>query len=196
MEGELITSPTNIDYMIDQVRLRLGDFDGTIYSDTLIRTALISGIKYLQKRWRSKYQVVTSGTYTGDNGSSPSGYAQASTIDGIADIPINLAVNDVFRNPFVVFGQEQPPVIEQNDEDAIVLATAYIVHLAKLTNSSSAFVSWSTEDIRFTNTTAANTMRAVLETLQTELNTVFATRIAQPTMSRQPVNIITGTKVY
>lgn len=192
----MITSPTNIDYMIDQVRLRLGDFDGTIYSETLVRTALISGIKYLQKRWRSKYQVVTSGTYTGDNGSSPSGYAQASTIDGIADIPIGLSVNDVFRNPFVVFGQEQPPVIEQNDEDAIVLATAYIVHLAKLTNSSSAFVSWSTEDIRFTNTTAANTMRAVLETLQTELNTVFATRIAQPTMSRQPVNIITGTKVY
>ena len=58
----MITSPTNIDYMIDQVRLRLGDFDGTIYSETLVRTALISGIKYLQKRWRSKYQVVTSGT--------------------------------------------------------------------------------------------------------------------------------------
>lgn len=192
----MISSPTNIDYMIDQVRLRLGDFDGTIYSDTLIRTALISGIKYLQKRWRSKYQVVTSGTYTGDNSSAPSGYAQASTVDGIAYIPLGLSNNDVYRNPFVTFNQDPPPVIEQNDEDAIVLATAYIVHLAKLTNSSSAFVSWSTEDIRFTNTTAANTMRAVLETLQTELNTVFATRIAQPVVSRQPVNIITGTKVY
>lgn len=192
----MITSATNIDYMIDQVRLRLGDFDGTIYSDTLIRTALISGIKYLQKRWRSKYQVVTSGTYTGDNSAAPSGFAQASTVDGIAYIPFGLSNNDVYRNPFVTFNQDPPPVIEQNDEDAIVLATAYIVHLAKLTNSSSAFVSWSTEDIRFTNTTAANTMRAVLETLQTELNTVFATRIAQPVVSRQPVNIITGTKVY
>lgn len=192
----MITTPTNIDYMIDQVRLRLGDFDGTAYSDTLVRTALISAIKYLQKRWRSKYQVVTSGTYTGDNSAAPVGFAQANTIDGMAYIPIGLDNNDVFRNPYITFNSTEPPVVEQNDEDAIVLATAYIVHLAKLTNSSSTFVSWSTEDIRYTNTTAANTMRAVLETLQTELNTVFATRIAQPVVSRQPVNIITGTKVY
>lgn len=192
----MITTPTNIDYMIDQVRLRLGDFDGTAYSDTLVRTALISAIKYLQKRWRSKYQVVTSGTYTGDNSAAPAGFAQANTIDGMAYIPIGLDNNDVFRNPYITFNSTEPPVVEQNDEDAIVLATAYIVHLAKLTNSSSTFVSWSTEDIRYTNTTAANTMRAVLETLQTELNTVFATRIAQPVVSRQPVNIITGTKVY
>jgi hypothetical protein len=192
----MITTPTNIDYMIDQVRLRLGDFDGTVYSDTLVRTALVSAIKYLQKRWRSKYQVVTSGTYTGNNELAPSGFAQANTIDGMAYIPDGLVNNDVFRNPYITFNSTQPPVIEQNDEDAIVLATAYIVHLAKLTNSSSTFVSWSTEDIRYTNTTAANTMRAVLETLQTELNTVFATRIAQPVVSRQPVNIITGTKVY
>jgi hypothetical protein len=192
----MITTPTNIDYMIDQVRLRLGDFDGTAYSDTLVRTALISAIKYLQKRWRSKYQVMTSGTYTGNNELAPAGFAQANTVDGTAYIPDGLVVNDVFRNPYITFNSTQPPVIEQNDEDAIVLATAYIVHLAKLTNSSSTFVSWSTEDIRYTNTTAANTMRAVLETLQTELNTVFATRIAQPVVSRQPVNIITGIKVY
>lgn len=192
----MITSSTNVDYLIDSVRLRLGDFEGTVYSQILIRTAIISAIKFLQKRWKSKYQVVSSGTYTGDNTSAPSGYAQASTVDGIAYIPLGLNLNDAYRNPFVTFTQDRPPVVEQNDEDAIVLATAYIVHLAKLTNSSSTFVSWSTEDIRFTNTTAANTMRAVLETLQTELNTLFATRIAQPIVSRQPVNIITGIKVY
>jgi hypothetical protein len=192
----MITSSTNVDYLVDSVRLRLGDFEGTVYSQTLIRTAIISAIKFLQKRWKSKYQVVSSGTYTGDNTNAPSGYAQASTVDGIAYIPLGLNLNDAYRNPFVTFTQDRPPVVEQNDEDAIVLATAYIVHLAKLTNSSSTFVSWSTEDIRFTNTTAANTMRAVLETLQTELNTLFATRIAQPIVSRQPVNIITGIKVY
>jgi hypothetical protein len=192
----MITTATNIDYLIDSVRLRLGDFEGTAYSDTLVRTAIVSAVKFLQKRWRSKYQILVSGSYTGNNSSAPSGYAEANTIDGIGYIPIGLNVNDAYRNPFVVFSQEQPPVIEQNDEDAVVLATAYIIHLAKLTNSSSTFVSWSTEDIRFTNTTAANTMRNVLETLQTELNTLFATRIAQPVMSRQPLNIVTGTKVY
>jgi hypothetical protein len=192
----MITSATNIDYLIDSVRLRLGDFDGTGYSDTLIRTAIVSAVKFLQKRWRSKYQIVTSGTYTGNNSGAPSGYAEANTVDGVGYIPSGLNINDTYRSPYIVFSQEAPPVVEQNDEDAIVLATAYIVHLAKLTNSSSSFVSWSTEDIRFTNTTAANTMRNVLETLQTELNTLFATRIAQPVMSRQPLNIVTGTKVY
>lgn len=192
----MITTVTNIDYLIDSVRLRLGDFEGTSYSDTLVRTATISAVKFLQKRWRSKYQVVSSGTYTGNNSGAPAGYAEASTVDGLGFIPAGLVVNDVYRSPYIEFTQGLPPVVEQNDEDAVVLATAYIIHLAKLTNSSSSFVSWSTEDIRFTNTTAANTMRNVLETLQTELNTLFATRIAQPIVSRQPLNIVTGTKVY
>lgn len=192
----MITDSTNIDYLMDSVRLRLGDFEGTVYSDAIVRTALISAIKFLQKRWRSKYQVLTSDTYTGDNSGAPAGYAQASTVDGLGNIPAGLSVNDVFRNPYIEFTQANPPVIEQNDEDAVVIAATYIIHLARLTNSSSAFVSWSTEDIRFTNTTAANTMRSVLETLQKELDVLFATRIAKPVVSRQPLNIVTGTKVY
>jgi hypothetical protein len=191
----MITTATNMDYFIDSVRLRLGDFDGTAYSDALIRTAIISAVKFLQKQWRSKYQVVASGTYV-VNHDAPPGFTYASTVNGFAFIPSGLNVNDVFRNPYIEFTQPEPPLIEQNDEDAIVLATAYIVHLAKLTNSSSAFVSWSTEDIRFTNTTAANTMKSVLDTFQKELDTMFKTRIAMPIVSRQPLNIITGTKVY
>jgi hypothetical protein len=191
----MITTATNMDYFIDAVRLRLGDFDGTAYSDALIRTAIISAVKFLQKQWRSKYQVVASGTYVVGH-EAPAGYTYASTVNGFAFIPSGLSVNDVFRNPYIEFSQPEPPLIEQNDEDAIVLATAYIVHLAKLTNSSSAFVSWSTEDIRFTNTTAANTMKSVLETFQKELDVMFKTRIALPVVSRQPLNIITGTKVY
>lgn len=192
----MITTETNVDYMIDSVRLRLGDFEGTVYSDTIIRTALISAVKFLQKRWRSKYQVVSSNTYTGNDEFAPAGFSEASTIDGLGFIPMGLSENDVFRSPYIDFKQANPPVFEQNDEDAIVIAATYIIHLAKLTNSSSAFVSWSTEDIRFTNTTAANTMRSVLETLQKELDVLFATRIAQPVVSRQPLNIVTGTKVY
>ena len=191
----MITNPTNMDYFIDAVRLRLGDFDGTAYSDALIRTAIVSAVKFLQKQWRSKYQVIASGTYVvGEQ--APSGYAYASTVNGYAFIPSGLNVNDVFRNPYIDFQQPAPPLVEQNDEDAIVIATAYIVHLAKLTNSSATFVSWGTEDIRFTNSASANTMKTVLETLQSELNTIFTTRIAQPVVSRQPLNIITGTKVY
>lgn len=194
----MITTATNIDYLMDAVRIRLGDYDGTLYSDALLRTSLVTAIKFLQKRWKSKYQVVTANTYTGNSSQEtpPAGTARASTVDGIGYIPLGLNVNDIFRNPFLSFTQEYPPVLEQNDEDAVVIATAYIVHLAKLTSSSSTFVSWSTEDIRYTNTAASASMKTVLETLLEELNVLFATRIATPVVSRLPLNIITGTKVF
>jgi len=183
---------------MDSVRIRLGDYDGTLYSDALLRTSLVASVKFLQKRWKSKYQIVNSNTYIGNIGEEtpPAGMAAASTIEGVGYIPAGLNVNDAFRNPFITFTQSYPPVLEQNDEDAIVLATAYMVHLAKLTSTSSTFVSWSTEDIRFTNTAASASMKVVLETLLQELNVLFATRIATPVVSRLPLNIITGTKVY
>jgi len=70
------------------------------------------------------------------------------------------------------------------------------VHLAKLTSSSSTFVSWSTEDLRYTNTEASKSMNHVLDHLLAEIDTLFKTKIAQPRATRQPLNIIVGTKVF
>lgn len=194
----MITTITNIDYLMDSVRLRLGDFDGTQYSDALVRTGLVTGVKFLQKRWKSKYQVFASGTASEiqPSGAIDQGLIWCSTVNGYAFLDAGLVENDIFRNPFLEFEQPAPPIVEQNDEDALVLAAMYLIHLAKLTSSSSTFVSWSTEDLRYTNSEASRSMKLVLETILAELNTLFKTRIAQPTATRQPLNVYIGTKVY
>jgi len=194
----MITAINNMDYLIEPVRMRLGDFDGTTYSNALVRTALVNAVKFLQKRWRSKYQILNSGMLSAPqpSGLLEQGYIWVSTTNGYSFINAGFEINDVFRNPFLEFQQPEPPVIEQNDEDAIVLAAAYLVHLGKLTSSSSTFVSWSTEDIKYTNSESSKSMKVVLDTLMTELNTLFKTRIAQPRATRQPLNIVIGTKVY
>jgi hypothetical protein len=194
----MITTVNNMDYLIEPVRMRLGDFEGTLYSDALIRTALVNSIKFLQKRWRSKYQILNSGMIAEQqpSGLLEQGYIWVSTTNGYTFLSVGFEVNDVFRNPFLEFDQPEPPVIEQNDEDAIILAAAYLVHLGKLTSSSSTFVSWSTEDIKYTNSESSKSMKVVLDALMSELNTLFKTRIAQPKATRQPLNIVVGTKVY
>lgn len=194
----MITSPTNMDYLIEPVRMRLGDFAGTFYSDSLVRTSLVNAVKFLQKRWRSKYQIVGSGTIVDPQ---PAGAAEAnliwvSTSNGHAFIDADFLPNDVFRNPFLEFQQPSPPTIEQNDEDAIVLTAAYLIHLAKITSSSATFVSWSTEDLRYTNTESSKAMKVVLDALLEEINYQFKVRIAVPKSTRQPINIVTGTKIY
>lgn len=194
----MIITSCNLDYLIEPVRMRLGDFSGTSYSDSLVRTSLVNAIKFLQKRWRSKYQIVGSGTIAA---TQPSGAAEAnqiwvSTSNGYAFIDAGFELNDVFRNPFLQFEQPSPPVIEQNDEDAIVLTATYLIHLAKITSSSATFVSWSTEDLRYTNSESSKAMKVVLDALLEEINYQFKTRIAVPKSTRQPINIVTGTKIY
>lgn len=194
----MITNVTNVDYLIEPVKIRLGDFDGTQYSDSLVRTGIINGVKFLQKRWRSKYQVFASGLISADqpSGAADQGLIWCSTVNGYAFLDLNLVENDVFRNPFLEFQQPAPPIVEQNDEDALVLAAMYLIHLAKLTSSASTFVSWSTEDLRYTNSESSRSMKLVLETILSELNVLFKTRVAMPKATRQPLNIYIGDKVY
>lgn len=194
----MITNVTNVDYLIEPVKIRLGDFDGTQYSDSLVRTGVINGVKFLQKRWRSKYQVFASGLISADqpSGAADQGLIWCSTVNGYAFLDLNLMENDVFRNPFLEFQQPSPPIVEQDDEDALVLAAMYLIHLAKLTSSASTFVSWSTEDLRYTNSESSRSMKLVLETILSELNVLFKTRVAMPKATRQPLNIYIGDKVY
>jgi hypothetical protein len=145
-------------------------------------------------RWKSKYQVVGADTYVA--GEAPQGFAVANTVDGFGAIPSGLSIGSAFRNPFLEFTQAYPPTLEQDDEDALVLAAAYLAYLSKFTGNSNSYYSWSTEDIRYTNAESAKSSRLVLELLKGELDTLFKTRIAQPTASRQPLNVIIGTKVY
>jgi len=55
-----ITDPTNIDYLIEELRLHLGDYiEPYRYLDEWLRTALVASVKTLSRRWQYKYIVDT-----------------------------------------------------------------------------------------------------------------------------------------
>lgn len=53
----LITTPTNLDYLIGSLQMHYGDYDGSQYSESVYRTALVNGVKYLSKKWGAKYYI-------------------------------------------------------------------------------------------------------------------------------------------
>ncbi len=197
-----ITQPSNIDYLLDNIRFRLGDFEGTQYSTTLLRTALVNAVKYLQPRWNSKYQVYSStSAVVPQPATTPAGYINVSTTHGDADI-INdrgdgtvYTVNDIFRNPFITFTQTEG-IFEQYDEEAVVLAALYLTHTAKLTGNSDTFVSWRTEDLSYSNLGGERARQVLLSSITEELNRLFKDKIARPSVQQFAPQTGYYTKVY
>jgi hypothetical protein len=48
---------SNLDYLIEFLQLEMGDPNGTARSEELYRRALVSGVKYLSRRWYGKYYI-------------------------------------------------------------------------------------------------------------------------------------------
>lgn len=173
----------NIDYLITQVRIQFGDYLGETYSDTIIRSTIVSAIKSLERRWDSKYQIYHSNLLISPQPSNPpAGFVYAQTQHGDAYIPSGLNNGDVFRNPFIDFpvGDTAEARILSLDEAAIVLQTSYLLHKVSLTSSADDLVSWSTEDIRFTNLSRDRAKRALLEDAKQEVDNHFKQRLGTP----------------
>lgn len=186
-----IIEPTNLDYLIPRLRLRYGDLTGDTYSDTIMRTALVYGVQDLQRRWVSKYQTYDASILVDPQPSNtPVGYVYASTANGYAYIPSGLATGSVFRNPFVTFAQYSPPIIQSEDEEAIVLAAKLLLRRTQLSSSATGFVSWKTEDIAYSNLGSERSLTKILEADQKELDDYFRSKIAKPQRSDFPIAYI------
>lgn len=192
----MITQPTNFDDLIDFVYFRLGDFDKTETSSTIIRTALVASIRYLAPKWNYKYLIWDDTTRVNPQPDSvPSGYVYTNTRSGYATILDNsgddtiYAVNDVYRNPYVEFDQSEGIIVDA-DRDAIILAAAYLTQLAKITNSADSFVSWKTEDISYSNLGTERTKALVLETLRKELDDLFKKGLGKPKLVQFPMEVL------
>lgn len=187
------TEPTNLDFLIGDLRLAFGDLDATVYSDTIMRTALVNGVKHLQRRWLSKYQIYTSTLLVDPQPSgTPAGYVYANTIHGQAYIPSGLAEGSVFRNPFVTFTQEASPVLQSEDETAIVLAARLLLRSAQVSSSVTSFVSWKTEDISYSNLGSERGLSQLLKDARDELDEYFRSKIAKPQRSEMVLAYIPG----
>jgi hypothetical protein len=127
--------------------LQVGDPAGTTFSDPLLLTGLVNGVKMLASRWNSKYLID--------------------------------ANNDVYRNTAVTFTYTSPPIIEQQDEIAVILAASILVRRSALTSSSSAFTNWSTPDLSFSNVQASKTLLDLLKADEEQLNLFFKGKLGK-----------------
>src|SRR5690349_20878920 len=108
-EVTLYTYELNIDYLLQRARIAFGDLTGKTYSDTVIRTALVSAVAMLESRWDSKYQVFDSSMVIADNGD---GTVVINSAHGIMNVPDNLVNGDIFRSAYLQYTQDAPPIIE------------------------------------------------------------------------------------
>lgn len=159
----MITTPTNLDYLIPFVRVRMGDISSPPqYSDPFIRTALVNAIPSLSQKWTWKYFIYTSSLNRGGN--------LVETPAGIVELTPLPNEYDIVRNPAATFTMSPPPVIEQNDESIIVLAATILLRRALLASSTSVFTNWSTPDFSYSNVASAKTMIEALTAEQQELD--------------------------
>lgn len=187
------TDPLNIDYLMASVRLNFGDLEGNVYSDTTVRTAIVNAIRFLQRQWASRYQIFDPAIVVEPQPEDvPSGYVLANTVDGQIYIPDGLTAGDVFRNPFLQFTSYPPPVISLEDETPIVLAATFLLRKAQVASSSDELVSWSTEDIRYTNLSKERSLSRLLEADKLALDEYFRRSLAAPVRIEYPIGYIPG----
>jgi len=199
----LVQYPTNIDYLIPQLRFHIGDYDGTRFSDIILRTALIAGIIMLERRWDRKYvtgQSVTSihplpeNVYywyedvTDTDGVItivPSGYEYVKIDNSYTSVPSGLDNGDVVRNPRHTFTDDQP-VISEYDQYIVILAAVLALQRMILTSSAESFQHWSTRDYTFSNLEKSRVLSQIYENAFNELNAFFKGKLAGGTKSSFP----------
>lgn len=182
-----LTESTNLDYLIGPTRLQFGDLTGSTYSDTIIRTAIAYGIDYLQNRWAAKYQIFWEEALLNPQPSDvPTGYKRINTADGVADIPETLVEGSVFRNPYIEFTQDSPPIIANVDRPVIISAAVYMLRRSQVSSSSGVFISWSTEDIRYSNLGSERSLTKLLADDLDAINNFFGSRLGKSIKSTFP----------
>lgn len=119
-----ITTATNYDYLIDFLRLRLGDTDPATYryQDSWLRTALVAAIRASGRWLNNKYLLDTN--------------------------------YNVYRNPNAgasTFLEDSPPIIEERDEIIFLLLASIIIKQGSIENSAWDLASWKDAEISYSN---------------------------------------------
>lgn len=209
----LITYPLNVDYLLTDVRVRVGDVnEPPTFSDSLVRSSIVTGVKALQRRWSSRYLIfmkemvvtplpegmmyqvdydtaVASGQSVAGVTVVPYGYLYGSVAQGYAYIPSGLKNNDILRNPYHTFLDPGALVISQEDEEPILLMATIILRTAQLSSSAATFQSWSDGEFSFSNIASSNIMNSMYKDAWLQLNAYFKTRLTPPIRESFPAFI-------
>ena len=155
-----ITVQTNLDFLIDELRLELGDTDNSSYryTDDWLRTSLISATKTLMTWWNYKYLI-------------------------------NDTTFDVERNPSHAYIFASPPILEKGDERPIVLMAFMTIGQGALQESSWNLGSWKDAEISYSNIQGGRSKDRGMERAWNELMGLIkppTSRLAQPTKGSLP----------
>lgn len=177
----MIITSSNLDYLITPVRLLAGDLTGSTFSDSIILTALVAGVKYLQNRWNNRYLIYTSDMLvSGTTVNTPNGECTLSILPD---------ENDVFRNCAFTFESESPPIIDQNDEYPILIAAVIFLRRSVMQSSITVFSNWSTPDLSYSNVQSAKVLQDLLKADMEALDTFFNKRLGRATKSSFPLGV-------
>jgi len=127
----MAVTSSNIDYLIDKLRLELGDITTPYrYTDDWLRTSLVGSVETLQKWWTRKYTV----SYTDD-------YATATIERNTADWS---------------YTEDNPPIIQTMDTRPIILMASIVLLGGQLENFSWNVSRWKDAEISYSNIAGAD----------------------------------------
>jgi len=118
---------SNLDYLIDALRLQLYDIDSSAYryEDSWLRTSLVAGVKALMPWWNDKY-----------------------VIDDSNDVARNTVANGWSTSNYKY---DSPPIVQVSDERPIILMASLIIKGGTLENNAWDYGSWKDDEISFSN---------------------------------------------
>lgn len=167
---------SNLAQYISDVRLYVGDIGATQFLDATVLLALENAVAYLSIRWQSKYLLYSSGIV--NTASAPIGFINVNTPQGMCTIESGLSEGDVFRNCNFTFSSVSPPIIEQKDLPAVLIAATYLL-FRSISWSSSSGLSWSTPDLSFNNNESSRMLRDFIQQQLDALDLFFKQKLGK-----------------
>lgn len=149
---------TTLSYLIPQLRRHLYDYTVPYsYSDDTLSGYLLDSIKALGNRWHNKYRVAT----------------------------VELVDNLIIRNDnSFMFEFSEPPVIQSQDERAVILQASIFIKGSTKWNESGSAVSWRDEEISYSNLESARQRSSTMQDDVAELNGLFPIKLAKAKYGR------------
>lgn len=135
-----IETETSLDFLIPELRWRLGDTDSTSYRylDSWLRVSLVSALKALQRWWRVRY-LIDETDYT------------------------------VTRFESSTFTVDEPPVIQQSDETPIIIMAEILTKSGVLQSNSWLVGSWRDAEYAVSNIESGKLQDSSLKSAWNEL---------------------------
>ena len=175
----MFVTKSNLDYLIVPVRMYVGDLTEDVFSNTVVLTSLVFAVKYLQNRWNNRYLIYSDSMLVGGT--------TVNTPDGMCTLSALPDTNDVFRNCAVTFSSTAPPVIDQDDETAVILAASIMLRRSVISSSMSAFSNWSTPDLSYSNVSSSKMLLDLINADMKALDDFFKKRLAAPQKQNFPL---------